>query len=68
MCAGSEQHIIVQGPRCLTCIMGCALQLLRLAPETATVVELDASGAVTSSLEVASHLIHKGDILKVGFV
>lgn len=41
------------------------MQLLRLAPDTATVVQLDDSGAVSSSMEVPSHLIHRGDVLKV---
>lgn len=40
-------------------------KLLRLTPETATVVELGPGGVVTSTLEVPSHLIHKGDTLKV---
>ena len=41
-------------------------QLMKLAPETATVVELDpVTGAVVSSKEVPSALIHKGDVLKV---
>ena len=43
------------------------MQLLCLTPETACVVELEPnSGAIVSSFEVASHLLHIGDILKVG--
>ncbi len=41
-------------------------KLLRLTPDTATVVTLDADGGVTSAAEVAAELVHKGDVLKVG--
>lgn len=40
--------------------------LMALAPKTALLVELDEEGNVVASQEVATALIHKGDILKVG--
>ena len=42
-----------------------AQQLLRLAPDTATVVELATDGSITSTQIVPSHLIHRGDIIQV---
>lgn len=40
-------------------------KLLKLAPEVATVVEVDGEGGVVTAQEVPSSLIHKGDLLKV---
>ncbi|GBF98396.1 copper-transporting ATPase-like, partial [Raphidocelis subcapitata] len=39
--------------------------LLALAPECALLCELDASGAVASTREVPTALVHKGDVLRV---
>ncbi|KAL6748480.1 putative copper-transporting ATPase 3-like protein [Haematococcus lacustris] len=40
-------------------------KLLKLAPDKAMVVQLDGEGAVTSSMEVPTSLVHQGDLIKV---
>ena len=41
-------------------------KLLNLAPQVASVVTLDpGSGAILSTIEIPSHMIHRGDILRV---
>ncbi len=39
--------------------------LMRLAPDTALLVELGADGEVLKQQEVPSSLVHKGDVLRV---
>lgn len=39
--------------------------LLALAPESATIVELDDEGRVVSEQCISSRLVHHGDMLKV---
>lgn len=38
---------------------------MRLAPDVALLVELDGSGEVVHQQEVATALVHKGDVLRV---
>ena len=40
-------------------------KLCQLAPPTATLLELDGSGAVVGEREVLTDLVHRGDVLKV---
>lgn len=42
-------------------------KLLQLAPDTSTLVVLDESGAVIEQSTISTSLVHKGDVLKVGF-
>jgi hypothetical protein len=40
--------------------------LLALTPESALLCELDEDGGVAATTEVATAMVHKGDVLKVG--
>jgi len=56
--ATSPTHVLLFAPLCVQALMA-------LAPESATVVELDEEGRVLTEQTVSSRLVHHGDLLKV---